>query len=88
MRQFDELGLRTATDDQIFAALGSADDVILTKDGDFVDLVTRRGPPPKILWVRVGNASRAGLAHFLESTLQRAIAELNAGASVVELRRR
>ncbi len=28
---------------------------IITKDADFNDLVTMSGPPPKVVWLRIGN---------------------------------
>ena len=44
----DAVGLRHAHDDQIFAALREAGNVIGSKDEDFVDMVTRLGPPPQV----------------------------------------
>jgi predicted nuclease of predicted toxin-antitoxin system len=29
----------------------------VTKDADFADLSTRLGPPPKVIWVRLGNCA-------------------------------
>ena len=30
---------------------------LVTKDADFADLVILRGPPPKVVWLRLGNCS-------------------------------
>ena len=43
------LGLLTASEIEIFEQAREQDAVILTKDADFVDLVNRRGPPPKVV---------------------------------------
>ena len=56
-----DLDLREAEDEQIFAAARLAKAVVLTKDSDFVQLLERRGSPPKILWLTCGNTSNAVL---------------------------
>jgi predicted nuclease of predicted toxin-antitoxin system len=43
-----ELGLRDATDWSIFQPARQADVVVMTKDRDFVDLVSRLGTPPQV----------------------------------------
>ena len=54
-----ELGLRDARDEEIFMAARAADAVVLTKDADFVALLERLGPPPRVLWVTCGNTTNA-----------------------------
>lgn len=44
-----DLGLRDATDRQIFEAARQAGAVVMTKDSDFVELVRRLGPPPQVI---------------------------------------
>ncbi|MES2884903.1 MAG: DUF5615 family PIN-like protein [Pseudomonadota bacterium] len=39
--------------------------MIATKDSDFQDLSVLLGHPPKVLWLRTGNGSRADLARLL-----------------------
>ena len=46
-----DLGLREAKDPEIFAAARLAEAIVLTKDADFVELVERLGPPPRLLWI-------------------------------------
>ena len=43
-----DLGLREAKDQDIFQAARTAGAVVMTKDSDFVELVRRLGPPPKV----------------------------------------
>lgn len=45
----DEIGLRDAPDAEIVQAIRQAGNVIVSKDDDFVDLITRLGPPPQVL---------------------------------------
>jgi len=60
--------------------------VVLTKDSDFVRLLERYGPPPKIILLTCGNTSNANLRLILESTLGDAINLLNAGEELAEIR--
>ena len=63
-----ELGLRDAEDAAIFAAARVAGAVLMTKDGDFVDLVARYGPPPQIVWLTCGNTTNAALRRASRSS--------------------
>ena len=38
---------------------------ILTRDADFFSRIILHGPPPKIVWVRLGNIRRAALEAYL-----------------------
>lgn len=80
-----ELGLRDATDDVIFAAARTAKAVVVTKDRDFVELVTRLGPPPQVLWVTCGNTSNKRMREILERSLPEAVRLLEAGERLVEI---
>ena len=52
-----EVGLDTATDEEIWSYAGDHGFVIVSKDSDFRQLAFLHGPPPKAIWVRLGNAS-------------------------------
>jgi predicted nuclease of predicted toxin-antitoxin system len=80
-----DLGLRDAKDPPIFQAARAAGAVVMTKDGDFVELLRRLGPPPKVLWVTCGNTSNARLREILSRELPAAIARLEGGESLVEI---
>ena len=45
-----DLGLGEAEDPDIFYKAREADAIVITKDRDFVELLGRLGPPPKIIW--------------------------------------
>jgi predicted nuclease of predicted toxin-antitoxin system len=80
-----DLGLRDATDRQIFEAAQNAQVVVMTKDADFVSLVERYGPPPQILWLTCGNTSNARLKQILTATIAQALDLLRAGEALVEI---
>ena len=58
----------------------------MTKDSDFVDLVERLGPPPKIIWLTCGNTSNARLREILSATLLQALELLRTDETLVEIR--
>ena len=64
-----EIGLLTAEDPEIFEKARSAGAIVMTKDGDFVQLQERRGVPPqttvrggKVSTVKCLSGSRIGAA--------------------------
>jgi predicted nuclease of predicted toxin-antitoxin system len=44
---------------------GRHDYVLVSKDSDFNDLAFVHGPPPKVIWLRIGNASTDAIAEQL-----------------------
>lgn len=83
-----DVGLRDADDDVVFRFLRQPEQVVLTKDEDFVDIVTRLSPPPQIIWLRVGNCDNQSLRRFLQGVFAEALAAIRGGDAVVELKRR
>ena len=49
--------LDTATDREIWELAGRDGFVIVSKDSDYRQLAFLLGPPPKAIWLRMGNAS-------------------------------
>ena len=80
-----DLGLRDATDRDIFFAARSTPAVVMTKDGDFVVLLESFGPPPQVIWVTCGNTSNANLRKILTSAMPQALRLLQAGEPLVEI---
>ncbi len=60
-----ELGLDTASDNEIWDYPGQHGYTIASKDSDFRQLAFLLGPPPKAVWLRLGNATTNGIAHVL-----------------------
>ncbi|MFV9504241.1 MAG: DUF5615 family PIN-like protein [Oscillochloridaceae bacterium umkhey_bin13] len=52
-------GLDQADDIEIWLFAQQNDFAIVTKDADFNDTTTLRGAPPKVIWLRIGNATNA-----------------------------
>lgn len=84
-RAVRDLGLRDAKDLSIFQAARTARAVVLTKDSDFVEMLRRLGPPPKVMWVTCGNTSNARLREILIRRLPAAITQLESGENLVEI---
>lgn len=80
-----DLGLQSATDEQIFQAARHAAAIVITKDADFVDLVERLGPPPHVIWITCGNTSNAVLRGLLRQALPQALALIAEGEKLVEI---
>jgi predicted nuclease of predicted toxin-antitoxin system len=81
-----DLGLRDAEDVEIFAAAKAEDVIVMTKDGDFVDLSSRFGAPPQVILLTCGNTSNARLKEILSLMLLVALDLLRTGEILVEIR--
>lgn len=79
------LGLRDATDEEIYRAAKEAGAIIVSKDSDFIEKVQRHGAPPKLLWVTCGNVTTRNLKIVFERVLPQALALLQDGENIVEL---
>lgn len=64
-----DLDLKDADDKTIWDFARSSDWVIVSKDGDFHQLSLLFGPPPKVIWIRAGNASTSELSDLLRRRL-------------------
>lgn len=69
-RHVTDVGLDTATDAEIWAYAGEHGFVIVSKDSDFRQLAFLHGPPPKAIWVRLGNASTIEIFDALWDNLE------------------
>ena len=67
-----EIGLDTATDREIWEYAAQRGYVIVSKDTDFRQLALVFGPPPHVVWLRVGNVSTG----VIEALLRRSVARL------------
>jgi predicted nuclease of predicted toxin-antitoxin system len=80
------LGLARATDEAVFRAARSAEAIVVTKDQDFVRLLAAHGPPPRVLWITLGNTSNRRLQAVLSSHLRPALELFRTGEALVEIR--
>ena len=56
-----------ATDREIWTYAGANGYVVVSKDSDFRQLAFLLGPPPKAVWLRVGNCSTSPIAEPLRA---------------------
>jgi predicted nuclease of predicted toxin-antitoxin system len=80
-----DLGLRDASDIEIFQAAKQAGIVVVTKDRDFVELVQRKEAPPQILWLTCGNLTNQHLRELFARTFSQALQLLTEGEVIVEI---
>lgn len=64
------LGLGQADDREIWEYARDHGFAIVSKDSDFHQLSVKEGPPPKVLWVRLGNCSVDDIAGILRARLK------------------
>ncbi|MFA7240648.1 MAG: DUF5615 family PIN-like protein [Sulfuricellaceae bacterium] len=59
------LGLEKASDREIWQYARNHDYVIVTKDSDYHELSLLYGAPPRIIWLKTGNQSKAATLNAL-----------------------
>jgi len=72
--QIERLNMRGATDAAIWAYARDHGFTIVSKDNDFRQYAFLYGPPPKVLWLSVGNARTETIAALLSDR----VADINA----------
>ena len=83
--QVRDLGMALAQDRDIFSAARDQARVFITKDSDFVELVTRLGPPPGIILLACGNTFTANMRGLLRVQLATALQLIAGGEPLVEI---
>lgn len=66
-KQVREVGLEEKTDLEIWNWAKSNTYSIVTFDADFVDLSLILKPPPKVIWLRLGNSSTRNISQVIKS---------------------
>jgi len=79
------VGLRDAEDEEIFQAAREANIIMMSKDSDFLNLLDRYGPPPKVIWITCGTTSNQRMRKILKRTLRSAVQMLEADETIVEI---
>lgn len=72
-----DLGLLSTPDVEIWEAAAAQGYVLVSKDEDYQRLAVWRGPPPKVVWIRLGNCSTQDIATLLR-TEREAVARFTA----------
>jgi len=69
-----DVGLAASDDEPVWRHAAAGGFVIVTKDDDFRQRSFLHGPPPKVVWIRLGNCSTADV----EGALRTRSAEVHA----------
>lgn len=82
-----QLGLHDADDLTIWNYAKDEGYVIVTQDSDYADWHKIRGAPPKIIWIRCGNASVKQIQSKLRNSAERIslMQDENAEVDIVEI---
>lgn len=64
-RHVTEVELDAASDREVWEFARGNDLVLVSKDSDFRQLAFLYGPPPKVIWLRVGNVSTGDIVQVL-----------------------
>ena len=83
-RHVTQLGLDAAPAREIWDYAGAHGFVIVSKDSDIGQLAFLLGPPPKAIWIRLGNASTFDIYNALRDHLD-AIADFEDDAEAALL---
>ena len=62
-----DFGLQRGDDEPIWALAAARGFMIVSKDDDFRQRSLLRGPPPKVVWVRLGNCRTADVESLLRA---------------------
>ena len=85
----DLFGLHGRTDHAVWDYAGFHGFAIVSKDNDFRQLSFLKGPPPKVVWLSVGNAGTEQIGRLLLGSHDRIVAFLQdpeEGLLVLELK--
>lgn len=64
------LGMENADDRTIWNYAKANDFMIVTKDSDFFEMASVYGQPPQIIWLKIGNQSKAATINALIANQQ------------------
>ena len=79
------IGLRDASDKEIFEKAKASKVILMSKDDDFIRLLEKHGPPPQIIWITCGNTSNQIMREILSKHFATLIALLKNGEPFIEI---
>ena len=59
--------------------------ILLSKDSDFLQLLDQWGPPPQVVYLRIGNSTNAFLRSYFSAKWPEVKAFLDQGVALVEV---
>ncbi|MFM9903918.1 MAG: DUF5615 family PIN-like protein [Pyrinomonadaceae bacterium] len=82
----NDIFLTSAEDPEIWDHAVGSDSIIITKDEDFSERLSRATDGPVVVWLRIGNATNRNLFQWLEPRWKSVIQLLEDGNRLVEVR--
>ena len=82
-----DVALQSAPDETVWDFAIQNDCTIVSKDSDFHQLAFLKGPPPKVIWIRLGNCSTSDIEALLRGSVEqirRFIADQESAFLIVE----
>lgn len=71
VRHTQEIGFDKGDDADILEFAKTNQFTVVTKDGDFNELISLFGFPPKIIWIRRGNCTTEDIVEIIEANLDK-----------------
>jgi predicted nuclease of predicted toxin-antitoxin system len=82
----DDVGLRAAKDTSIWNYALAQQAIIISKDEDFEDRISRGAiPAPQLIWIRLGNTTKRALLLWFKNVLGELIKRIEAGEQIIEI---
>lgn len=85
-RHVRDVELDSSSDEVIWRYAKENNYIVVSKDDDFQILANRRGTPPQVVWVRLGNCRKGTLLDVFGRVLPELMSTLANGSGVVEIR--
>lgn len=82
----NDIGCGDASDRDLLRYALDHEAVIVSKDGDFANVVAFGGDSPPVVWIRIGNTRRAALLAWFEPLIEQVVSMIEAGNRLIELR--
>ena len=80
-----DLGLRDASDSELWRYVSQHKMILISKDEDFANMILNR-PSAKLSWVRIGNCRRTFLLDAFRQLWLRIVERLECGDTLIEIR--
>lgn len=65
-----DFGLAQGDDDAVWSLAGQRGFIVVSKDDDYHHLSFLYGPPPKVIWLRLGNCTTAHIKQRLRERIE------------------
>jgi predicted nuclease of predicted toxin-antitoxin system len=81
-----EIGLAQSKDNSIWTYSLQQNLIIISKDEDFAEWIRQGRAGPRVVWLRIGNASNPALREWLEPRWNNIVSRLENSDRLVEVR--